>query len=201
MAKHARTPRLPGAHAVPGRPIGQQVGERIASLRRQLDLTLDDLAAGTGMTRSYLSKLERGLTSISVDNLRSVAHCLGVEMVYFFERDPRSTAVVTRRGTGTPLSVGKTSAIAETLITTTRSTLQATLYRTPPGEGRSAGFSHPGEEMVYVLRGAIRYVVAEQEFELRSGDCLWHASTEPHRWTNEGRSDAVSLHVNTPPVW
>jgi mannose-6-phosphate isomerase-like protein (cupin superfamily) len=55
--------------------------------------------------------------------------------------------------------------------------------------------------MVFILRGTLHYFVGEQQFQLRAGDCLWHHSTEPHRWTNEGRADAVSLHVNTPPVW
>ncbi len=183
------------------KPIGQQVGERIAALRLEKRLTLDGLAAGTGLTTSFLSKLERGRTSISVDNLRSVAHFLGVEMVHFFERDGLSSAIVTRQGQGTPLLVGKTDAVGESMISTARSTLQATLYRTPPRQGRSAGFSHPGEEFVYVVRGRIRYWVAEAEFVLEEGDSIWHKSSEAHRWTNIGKSPSLTLHVNTPPVW
>ena len=183
------------------RPIGSLVGERIARLRLDRGLTLDSLAVGTGLTTSFLSKLERGQTSISVDNLRTIAHFLGVEMVHFFERNPVSTAMLTRKGEGTPLVVGTADALGESLIGSTRSSLQATLYRTPPGQGRSTGFSHPGEEFVYVFRGRIRYFVGESEFVLNTGDAVWHRSTEPHGWSNVGRSVAVTLHVNTPPVW
>lgn len=197
------TRRPPRAEEGDGdRPIGKQVGERIAALRKTRGLTLEDLDRGTGLTRSYLSKLERGQTSISVDNLRTVAHYLGVEMVHFFQQqNGPSSAMVTRKGTGTPLVVGRSEATGESLVTTTRSTLQATLYRTPAGQGRAAGFSHVGEEFVFVISGKIRYFAGDKEILLESGDSIWHLSSEPHRWLNPGRTPAVSLHVNTPPVW
>jgi transcriptional regulator with XRE-family HTH domain len=177
------------------------VGQRIAALRLEKGLTLDTLASGTGLATSFLSKLERGQTSISVDNLRSVAHFLGVEMVHFFEQDARSTAIVTRRGEGPPLKVGKTDAFGESLVSSTRSTLQATLYRTPAGQGRSEGFSHPGEEFVYVIKGRVRYFVGGADYDLGPGDSIWHRSSEPHGWKSLGPAPALTLHVNTPPVW
>jgi transcriptional regulator with XRE-family HTH domain len=186
---------------VRARSVGKEVGERISMRRREQGLTLEALAGGTGLTPSYLSKLERGRTSISVDNLRAVAQFLGVEMVYFFEREDDTSAVLTRKGEGTALMVSNTTAFGESLVTNSYSSLQATLYHTPAGAGRSAGFSHPGEEVVYVKRGRVRYWVGSRSFLLRAGDSLWHRSSEPHRWECVGKSTAVTLHVNSPPVW
>jgi transcriptional regulator with XRE-family HTH domain len=183
------------------RPVGKLVGEAIAKLRRRRKLTLEALANGTGLTPSFLSKLERGQTSISVDNLRDIASFLGVEMVHFFSQGDGDRAIVTRRGGGPPLVVPNTNAVGLSLIRSTRSTLQATLYRTPRHQGRLTGFAHPGEEFVYVVCGRIRYWVAEQEYVLKAGDSIWHPSSEPHRWKNIGSPVAVTLHVNSPPVW
>ena len=185
----------------PSKPIGKQIGERIAALRREKRLTLDGVAVGTGLTTSFLSKLERGQTSISVDNLRTVAHFLGVEMVHFFQDDAPLGVIVTRKSKGTPFLLGNTNATGESLINTARSTLQATLYRTPPGQGRSTAFAHPGEEFVLVLGGKIQYRVAESAYQLCEGDSIWHKSSDAHSWTNVGTLDALTLHVNTPPVW
>jgi transcriptional regulator with XRE-family HTH domain len=197
-----RGTRALGAHRRDSvKAIGKQVGERIAALRLERRLTLEALAGGTGLTTSFLSKLERGQTSISVDNLRNVAHFLGVEMVHFFEQNESLNAIVTATGQGTPLRVGNTSATGESLISVARSALQATLYRTPPGQGRSPGFSHPGEEFVFVIGGRIRYRVADVEYLLGKGDSIWHKSSEPHGWKNVGSGPALTLHVNTPPVW
>ena len=48
------------------RPVGKDIGERISVLRRERHLSLEALAAEMGLTASYLSKLERGRTSISI---------------------------------------------------------------------------------------------------------------------------------------
>ncbi len=183
------------------RPVGKLVGERISALREQRRLTLDVLANGTGLTPSYLSRLERGQTSISVDNLRSVATFLGVEMVHFFERGDDSRAVVTPRGSGTPLTIADAKVLGESLIASSHTRLQATLYRTPAGQGRDLPFSHDGEEVVFIVRGQLTYYVGRGEFNLKAGDSIWHPSSEAHRWHNGGKETAVSLHVNTPPVW
>jgi len=181
--------------------VGQSVGERITALRVEKGLTLERLAAGTDLTPSFLSRLERGHTSISVDNLRRIAHFLGVEMVHFFQTELPSEMVVRRRGMGTQLVIDGTTAYGESLITTGRSTLQATMYRTPPRQGRREGFAHAGEEFVFVIRGSIRYRAGNSEMVLRAGDSVWHKSTAPHSWKNIGSAAALSLHVNTPPVW
>ena len=196
LAKSRRFVRMPE-----DRPVGKLIGERIAALRLEKRLTLGALASATGLGSSFLSKLERGRTSISVDNLRGIAHALSVEIVSFFEREDSGSATVTRKGRGTLLKIGRTSVYGESLIARQSSALQATLYRTPPSQGRLTGFSHKGEEFVLVLRGRIRYWAGSAEFLLNPGDSVWHRSSEPHGWKNTGKSVAVSLHVNTPPVW
>ncbi len=183
------------------RPVGREVGRRIAALRKDKRLTLEALAAGTGLTVSFLSKLERGRTSISVDNLRDVAHFLGVEMVHFFHGPERSSAIVTRKGKGTPLQIANTDAVGEALIATMSGSLQATLYSTPKGQGRAKGFSHPGEELVYVIKGRVRFFVGDHEYVLSAGDSIWFRSAEPHGWRAVGSTTAVTLNVNSPPVW
>lgn len=183
------------------RPVGREVGRRIAALRKDKSLTLEALAAGTGLNMSFLSKLERGQTSISVDNLREVAHFLGVEMVHFFSGPEKSSAIVTRKGKGMPLRIANTDAVGEALIATMSGSLQATLYTTPKGQGRAKGFSHAGEELVYVIRGKLRFQVGDHEYVLGSGDSIWFRSAEPHGWRALGTKSALTLHVNSPPVW
>jgi transcriptional regulator with XRE-family HTH domain len=190
----------PRGKATPKR-VGHAVGERITALRVEKALTLESVASGTGLTPSFLSRLERGHTTVSVDNLRRIARFLGVEMVHFFQSELPAELTVTRRNAGTQLSLDGTTAYGESLIGTTQSGLQATIYRTSPGQGRREGFSHTGEEFVFVIRGRLRYRAGQTEVTLRAGDSVWHKSTLPHLWKNTGSTVSVTLHVNTPPVW
>lgn len=51
-------------------------GELIADLRSKADLTQEDLAYNSGIDRSFMSKLERGENSISLQTLLRLAKAL-----------------------------------------------------------------------------------------------------------------------------
>ncbi len=180
-----------------------ELGQRIRKLRTAHGQSLADVARGTELTESFLSRLERGMTGVTVDTLRRIAAFWNAEIVDLLERDAGPAPIVIRGGSGPALqaeSHGRLRATAETLIPRSGTSLQATLYRTAKRGGRFDDFSHPGEELVFVVSGRIRYIVGNDTFELSAGDSIWHRSDTAHRWESiDGES--VSLHVNNPPVW
>ena len=59
---------------------GGSFGEEVRRARRQRGMTLDDLAAATGMAKSYLSQIETGYTSPPRDDkVRKIAGALGLD--------------------------------------------------------------------------------------------------------------------------
>ncbi len=52
------------------------IGERIKSLRQERGLTLRQLAAKTGLSLGYLSKVERGLSKPSYSTIQSICYAL-----------------------------------------------------------------------------------------------------------------------------
>jgi transcriptional regulator with XRE-family HTH domain len=73
------------------------LGPRIRELRQGRGLTLEQVAADTGLSVSFLSMLERDKVSISVDNLERLANYYEVHMVHFFSGPEASPVLVTRR--------------------------------------------------------------------------------------------------------
>jgi len=62
--------------------------------------------------------------------------------------------------------------------------------------GASSGtkaLEHPGEELIYVLEGALEFVVNGQDFLLGPCDALHFRTVQPHSWRNPGTTDAVAL--------
>ncbi|PJR06984.1 helix-turn-helix domain-containing protein, partial [Sinorhizobium meliloti] len=51
---------------------------RLRALRRQQSLSLEQLGERTGLTKSYLSKLERGLSEPSISTVLRLAEAYGV---------------------------------------------------------------------------------------------------------------------------
>jgi transcriptional regulator with XRE-family HTH domain len=180
------------------------LGRRIREIRQARRQSLSEVAAGADLTVSFLSRLERGLTGVTVEKLRRLAVYWGLEIVHLFDRDQGPRPLVTRAGQGPALELSgpgpRQAARSESLVPKVGAALQATLYRTAAGAGRSEPFSHPGEEFVMVINGSVTYTVGRDTFQLGEGDAIWHPSTFAHGWT-AGSAGAVTLHVNTPQVW
>lgn len=71
----------------------QRIGPAIRKLRRQNDLTLDDLASQAGISASHLSRLERGQTLPSFTVLAQIAHVLGASVDEFVQLEQDVTAL------------------------------------------------------------------------------------------------------------
>ena len=60
------------------------IGHRIRQLRYKNDLTLEELASRTELTKGFLSQLENNLTSPSLQTLEDIAEALGTTLSRFF---------------------------------------------------------------------------------------------------------------------
>ena len=68
-----------------------ELGDRVRERRQQLGLSLRDLAERSELTASFLSQVERGVTSPSIDSLRRVANALDVPVFHFLLEPDRET--------------------------------------------------------------------------------------------------------------
>jgi transcriptional regulator with XRE-family HTH domain len=73
-----------------------QLGRRIRALRTERGLTLTGLAGRVGITRSFLSSVERGLAYPSLLVLRSIAAALEVPVFLLFTA-PEANGLVVRK--------------------------------------------------------------------------------------------------------
>lgn len=58
----------------------ERIGARIVELRNELNMTQEDLAQKSGLTRSTISKIEKGKYNVSVDILSKLVRPLGVKI-------------------------------------------------------------------------------------------------------------------------
>src|SRR5579859_4554816 len=61
------------------------LGSKIRSLRLRLKRTLEETATGAGISKPFLSQVERGLASPSITSLTGIANALGVTVRYFVD--------------------------------------------------------------------------------------------------------------------
>lgn len=95
--------------------FNQELGLKIKKLRLNEKLTLVECSELTGLSVGFLSQIENGKTSISIDNLQIIAKCLDVELNYFFVQDEeKQNVMITRKWSQN--SSKKSDKIASTLL-------------------------------------------------------------------------------------
>ena len=65
----------------------KKLGSKIKDIRLSKQVSLRDLAKLTDLTRSFLSQVERGISSPSITSLEKIASALNTELSYFFKED------------------------------------------------------------------------------------------------------------------
>lgn len=162
-------------------------------LRLQNQLTLAQLAQATGLTRSYLSKVERGISTPSIAVALQLAEALGVSVEQLFGNGSTSGSLsITRASEHAELAAGLiSSAIA-------RGRMSAFILQPARHRLRNPSSRHHGEELVYVLDGSVELQLANRKERLDKGDCAHFDSTVPHKITSLGKHEARLLVVVAP---
>lgn len=181
------------------------IGEKVRLLRQTRQITLQDLAATTGLSIGYLSQVERDLSSPSVKALRDIATALGVNISWFFEA-PDSAGAGERRyivRAGNRRHLHFRSGITDSLLTPSlNGQIELLLSRFEPGASSGEEpYTHQGEEAGIVIRGQLELWVGADRFELAEGDSFNFPSTRPHRYRNPGDIETVVIWSITPPSY
>lgn len=171
---------------------GVAIGGRLRAARHARALTLDAVAAATGLTKGFLSRLERDEVSPSVASLVSVCEVLGVRVGELF--DSPATSVV-RAAEGRRINFGGRD-VEEFLLTPgTQSDLQVIHSVVAPGGtgGEELYTLDCDTEFVYVVRGELVVTLSTGSEHLRAGDAFTFPGREPHTWRNASGTEVAEV--------
>ena len=160
-------------------------GGRLRHAREAKRMSLGDLAERSGVTKSFLSRVERDETSPSVASLVAICDALGLAMAELFAV-PQTTLV--RRGDRPQIAdLPKVDDVIDTLITPAHER-HVTVLETvvaPGGSGGDRLYTMPSEaEVCFVLEGSLEVRVEDETFVLHEGDALTFGAPVPHTWRN-----------------
>ncbi|MGR3804673.1 helix-turn-helix domain-containing protein [Marinibacterium profundimaris] len=179
------------------------IGAKLRARRRALKLTLQEVAERAGLSTGFMSQAERDIAVPSLTSLHRICAVLGIAVQDVLPgTGPAPEA--TRRDARPKLSLRQDSdpALAYERISTTfpGSVLNSVIMREAPGY-RSEPQSHEGEEIFFVLDGALTVELEGERFELEAGDSLHFSSRRLHStWNHTDRETAI-LHVCTMDVF
>ncbi len=171
---------------------------RLKILRKKLGVTLEALAEKSGMTKSYLSKVERGLNTPSIAAALKLARALNVKVEELFSDDAPSldSYSLVRHDQRQSLSANDQAPGYAVLAhqVSERSLLPFIIY--PPREFTDKSFKeHLGEEFLFVHEGQVEVDFMNERIILERGDALHFNAQKPHRLRSVGEVQAQLLVV------
>ncbi|WP_431323370.1 helix-turn-helix domain-containing protein [Rhizobium sp. YTU87027] len=163
------------------------IGHEVRSYRKKLGITVNDLAAATGVSVGMLSKIENGNTSASLTTLQSLSKALGVPITAFFRgfEEPRSATFV-KAGEGLKIERRGTRAGHQYSLlghidnNSSGVTVEPYLITLTTDSDVFPTFQHEGMEFLYMLEGEVVYRHGEKLFQMQPGDSLFFDADAPH---------------------
>ncbi|MGC9156451.1 MAG: helix-turn-helix domain-containing protein [Ferrimicrobium sp.] len=168
------------------------LGPRLLKAREASGLSLSDVAGKTDLSKGFLSRVERGIVSPSVDSLITICEVVGLSMEDLFAPPVYQITRASER----QRAVLPGELIFDTLLTSSTEK-HVTVIETvagPRGNGGDAPYSMPTEcEVCYIASGSIEFLLDGEVLSLGSGDALTFNGTTPHTWRNVSETEDVRL--------
>jgi quercetin dioxygenase-like cupin family protein/DNA-binding Xre family transcriptional regulator len=164
-----------------GVPDGTRIGARLKAARLAARKTMAEVAEQSGLTKGFVSKLERDLTNVSVASLIRLCEALDVSVGSLFEA---SVGEVVRRDDRPPINFGGRKMTEYLLTPSGEKRVQAILSDIEPGGGSGdEPYSLPADvEFVLVLAGQLQITVAGEQIALEQGDAFTFPPSTQHNF-------------------
>ncbi len=186
-----------------GRIIGS-LGPKIRELRQQKGLSLQQLAERSDVSAAAIHKLERSGMVPTIATLMKLANALNRPVSYFVDEESviDRPVVHTHADQGRPVYTSKSGLELRSISGAYGRFFMAgaaALVGPQANSGRKA-MEHPGEELVYVVRGALDFEVDGVTHHLGAGDALHFRTDRPHRWCNPTAEPAEAVWMALRPM-
>ncbi len=180
--------------------IEEMIAKNIKKLRKRNKMTLQDIADRTGLTKGYLSKIERNIKFPPFSTLNQIATALGTDVTYFFSETiskPKDLRLsFTKKNQGKAVdTLGSDQGYKFKALAHEKAGKNMIPYIIEPAFDERQIFQHEGEEFMYVLEGKHEFMYDGQKYLMEEGDSVYFDAGLPHTGKSIGNKKAKLLAI------
>jgi len=183
----------------------ETIARNIYHLRKKRKITLDKLADLTGLTKGYLSKIERSKKAPPYSTLNKIAMAFGVDAASLLEESSQhkrnAQISFTKKAKGKAIKVvgslaeGSLYGYNYEALASDKSGKNMEPFIIEPAFDEEAIFQHEGEEFMYVLEGKHELIYNGNRYLMEEGDSVYFDAAVPHTGKSIGKKKAKLLAV------
>jgi transcriptional regulator with XRE-family HTH domain len=177
----------------------KQIAKNIKRIRLESHMSQERLAELSGITKGYISKIEKSDTAPPLSTLSKIARALNVDVTILtaegseFPED--LDLCIVRKGKGKKISSATLEGYHYEALAHQKSGKNMEPFLLMPAFDEEAIFSHDGEEFMYILEGVHEFVYDNKKYTLCEGDSIYFDSRIPHTGRSVGKKRAKILAV------
>ncbi len=177
--------------------VARRVADGLKKFRRVRGLSLDELAAKSGVSRAALSQIEGTRTNPTLSVLWKVAVGLDVPFHELLGVSDDGGVKLLRAGDTPPLKSGD-GRMESRLLSPGGSSTDVEIYDLrflPKAVHRSDAHGRDTLESLVVMTGALRLVVQNVDYDLQTGDTIFFRADVPHVYENRANHETRCFNV------
>ena len=175
------------------------IGNKIKELRISKNLTQEELADRAELSKSFISQLERDLTSPSIATLIDILQCLGTDLKDFFAEESDEQVVFHDEDFFTKEDTELQKTIEWIIPNAQKNMMEPIRLTLQPGGSTYRDVPHEGEEFGYILQGSIQIHVGNKSYSAKKGESFYFIPHSEHYITANKTTGAKLIWVTTPP--
>lgn len=177
-----------------------RLGLKIRNIRTSKKMSLQKLANLTKLSISFISQVERGVVSLSLDSLRKIARALNVSIAEFFEEELKDFTFI-RKNKAPKVIDKETKSSYEKLVSELLGVkMKPLIFRLSKGGGiKKEVLLEEGDTFVMVIEGSIELYYDKEKFVLNKGDSFYCKAVgkRPQKIANISNREAILLWVKS----
>jgi len=176
------------------------IGAKLRSTRHGQGLTIAQVAVATGLTKGFISRIERDETSPSVATLVTICQVLSLPIGSLFESPDNEVIAL---ASAPLINMGGVNAVERLLTPRNESRVQVLRSILEPGAsgGEELYTINCDIEVLHILRGEMVLRFPRGDLALTAGDTVTVPGREPHSWTNPSSHTTEVIWTIVPAAW
>jgi len=177
----------------------KQIAKNIKKIRLDNKLSQEKLAELSGLTKGYISKIEKSDTAPPLSTLSKIATALNADITTLtaeeLELPEDIDLCIVRKGEGKKISTATLQGYHYEALAHKKKGKNMEPFLLMPAFEEEAVFQHEGEEFMYVMEGVHEFVYKDRKYLLKEGDSIYFDSRIPHTGRSIGKKRAKLLAV------
>lgn len=177
----------------------KQIAKNIKKIRLESNMTQERIAELSGLTKGYISKIEKSDKAPPLSTLSKIANALDLDITILTAEElevPRDINLcIVRKGEGKQVSSTTLEGYHYEALAYKKSGKNMEPFILMPAFEEKAIFSHEGEEFMYTIEGIHEFIYNNRKYMLNEGDSIYFDSRIPHTGRSIGKQRAKILAV------